>query len=54
MNLEFQNKKRNKKVEAQEQEKNERSLKVEQMNRYLEENSLAQRLDFRKEEENVH
>lgn len=54
MNLEFQNKKRKKKVEAQEQEKNERSLKVEQMNRYLEENSLPQRLDFSKEEENVH
>lgn len=54
MNLEFQNKKRKKKVEAQEQEKLERSLKVEQMNRYLEENSLPQRLDFRKENEDVH
>ena len=54
MNLEFQNNKRKKKVEAQEQEKIERSLKVEQMNRYLEENSLPQRLDFSKEEENVH
>ena len=54
MNLEFQNKKRKEKLEAQEQEKIERSLKVEQMNRYLEENSLPQRLDFRKEKENVH
>lgn len=54
MILEFQNKKRKEKLEAQKQEKLERSLKVEQMNRYLEENSLPQRLDFRKEEENVH
>lgn len=54
MILEFQNKKRKEKLEAQEQEKLERSLKVEQMNRYLEENSLPQRLDFRKEEEDVH
>ena len=54
MNLEFQNKKRKEKLEEQEQEKIERSLKVEQMNRYLEENSLPQRLDFRKEDEDVH
>lgn len=53
MILEFQNKKREEKLEAQEQEKVERNLKIEQMNRYLEENSLPQRLDFRKEEENV-
>lgn len=54
MNLEFQNKKKKKKLKRRSRKKNERSLKVEQMNRYLEENSLPQRLDFRKENEDVH
>ena len=52
--IELKRRKRIKKIEEQEQEKLERSLKLEQMNRYLEENSLPQRLDFRKENENVH
>lgn len=52
--IELKRRKRIKKIEEQEQEKLERSLKLEQMNRYLEENSLPQRLDFRKEKEDVH